>query len=122
MANLSKEDRHRGLEYANQLAELARSAPDSFAKRETYRTVSTLRRFYGFSREEKQKYIGHLLKQGCSTYEDLVAESKIDRGEVVRVVREMEQAQRVLLTPLFTEKAGRPTVYISLIEAKNGIK
>lgn len=117
MATFTIQDRRRGLQYADKVAEIASAAPDPFAKTQTYRMVRTLRKVYGFNDEEKRKYIRGLLKQGCSSYKDLVRESNMPRQEVERVVKTLtaEDPPQVSIA-LLISTGGREAAFISLIE------
>jgi len=107
------------MEYANRLADLAKTAPDAVAKNRTYRAVHALRQIYGFSQEEKMQITRHWLKQGCSTYDDLVAETGFPKPEISEIVRAMVEAgQATLVEMSIGGAAGRKGVFISVAKSQ----
>src|SRR4051812_28268213 len=115
MADLSIKEKRKGLEYANQVAELATSAPNSWAKRRMYQVVNEMQREFGLSDAEKRVLIARYLDVGCSNYEDLHRETKIPKQTLREIVPSMQSAGHVEITPLAVGTGGRPRMYIRLL-------
>lgn len=115
MATLTKQDRLRGSEFANRVAELAQDAPDFFSKRRVYQIADDLRRFYGFSDDEKKLLLLKLVECGCSTYSNLAHEMKMPKANIVALVSRLAEENKVRLRQMNNGRRGRPTVHISLI-------
>lgn len=121
MANLTPKHKTRGLDFAEQLAELAATvAPDTVAKSKVYATVQQLRELYGFTDDEKRQIVRQYLELGCSSINDLVRETKMHKPTIQDIVNEMESAGMVTITSMRRgEKGGRPTKYIRLVAVKS---
>lgn len=120
MADLTPKHKTRGLDFANRLAEMAAAAPDVRAKSAVYSVVKSLRELYGFSDQEKCELIRRSLDLGCSTYDDLVRETKMHRPTVIELVKSMETAGIVSIYYMQRgERGGRPTAYIRLTLVKS---
>lgn len=118
MAEPSLKEKRRGLEFANQLAELASTAPDGFSKRRIYRAVSDMRQHYGFSDDEKRRYIALYLDAGCSNIGDLCRETGWHKAQISEIIRGMESDGHVRITPLSISTGGRPGEHIRLLVDK----
>lgn len=109
------------MDFANQMAALAATAPTVGSKKSAFRAVREIREEHGFSQQEKQRLVINALAMGCSTYDDLVEETKLAKPQVTTIIRAMEEAGTVELRQLGSgERGGRPTVYIHLVAAASG--
>lgn len=100
------------------MAQLAANAPDPVSKSAVFGAVKMIREYHGFSDAEKSDLIAKSLRLGCSTYDDLVAETKLHITHIKEIVKGMQEAGRVELRPLQSgEKGGRPMVFIALTTA-----
>ena len=91
------------------------------AKEAVFSAVRRIREFHGFSEQEKRDLIVRAVQLGCSTYDDLVRETKLAKPHVAQIIRDMSEAGTVELTQLGSgERGGRPMVYIRLIASANG--
>lgn len=119
MAELGPKEKRRGLEFANQVAELAAQAPNGFAKKRTYRAVNEMRQEFGFSDAEKRRLIATYLDAGCSNYDDLIRETCFPKVTVIETVKAMEDEGLVEITQLSISTGGRKGTHIRLLADKN---
>ena len=79
--------------------------------------AQTIRKVHGFSDKDKRALILKSLSLGCSTYDDLVIETRMAKNQVIEIIKSMETEQIIELRTLKTgERGGRPIVYIHLID------
>lgn len=117
MTDLTPKQKRAGLNFANRIARLAASAPDNVAKSALFSVVKWLRSFYGLTDAERRQLVRRSLVIGCSTYDDLVAETQIHRPTLIAIVKEMESAGDVHLR--YLERGGlggRRATFIQLSE------
>lgn len=111
------------MSYANRVAELAREAPDSYAKSRLYRAAGDLRRHYGFSDDDKRKLVLSCLKHGCSTYEDIANETGFVKPVVQETISQLRDLGFVSVTTLLSsERGGRPSLFLTLLEVESAVK
>lgn len=118
MTELSLSKRREGLEFANKLAELAAEAPDPVARSMSRSAINRLRRYYGLSWKDKQVLVRRAIALGCATYDDLVAETRLPKEHICTVIQSLRMAGEVDVTslPPRTNKGGRPSIFIRLVE------
>lgn len=115
MAELTAKQSREGLDFAEDVAALALKAPHLFARRTIREAVDRLRKAYGFKDWQKRKMIADAVENGCRTYADLVGETKLPKPEVVRLVKDMETHEEVILQKLTRgNQGGRAPIYITL--------
>lgn len=115
MAEMSAKQSRDGLDYANQVAELALRAPHTFSKKVMLQAVDKMRRTYGFSDERKRELIRTSIEHGCTTYHDISNDVFLPKYDVIKLVKDMENHGEVTLHPLARgDQGGRPMVYIQL--------
>ena len=107
--SLTKKQRLNGLSFAAKLAELAKNAPDSSAKREAYRAVNRLRKLYGYTATEKKLEVLRLITLGASTAKDLEVETSFDRNKIGVAVAELLEENKIYSHKIFVTGSGRPT-------------
>lgn len=118
MAEPSLKEKRRGLNFANEVAELAAKAPDGFSKSRVYQAVSDMRQHFGLSEGEKRRQIAIYLHAGCSNLDDLVRETGQSKQRISETVQKMAADGEVEITPLSVSMGGRPGQYIRLLVEK----
>lgn len=102
------------LELADQVAALALKAPHLAGKQVFRDAVDRVRKLYGFSDELKRRLVEFAINNGCTTYRDIVGETRLVLPEVINIVQDMSKFGEVDLQSFSTGERGRPTVYIQL--------
>ena len=102
--------------FAKEAADLALRAPLPDVKRMQFKAVNEIRRTYGIDDAEKIDWITESIIDGCRTYDDITADTGLQRTDIVRLVNDMAQAGKVSLTSIAgtSNGSGRKAVYIHL--------
>jgi predicted transcriptional regulator len=117
MANHTPAHRRSGLDLAQEIARLATRAPHPEAKRAVFSVANWLRLYYGLSDSQKRVEIIAALALGCTTYDDLVEETKFARADIIEIIKDLEASGQVNIKKLTRgDLGGRAPKYISLTD------
>lgn len=82
-------------EFAKNLARLAESAPDGYARKDLFRTIHRLRQRYAVSPEKKRETIINLLAEGLTSFDELLSETGFTRHQVQRELTELKNQNKI---------------------------
>jgi uncharacterized membrane protein len=108
---LTPKQRRRGLDFAEEVAQMAARSPDAVTKKELYAVATSMRKRYGYSESEKQTVVLAMIRMGASSASDLIRETGLDRPDVWRITKHLEEAGRIRLQKISAagDKGGRPS-------------
>lgn len=102
--------------YAKSLADLALQAPVPDVKRMTFKAVNEIRQSFGMHDSEKTEWINESIHDGCRTYDDIAADTGLQKPDVIRLVNDMADQGKVRIGSIAgtSNGSGRRVVYIHL--------
>jgi hypothetical protein len=119
MAEIPNKTRRRVLDFADEVTALAERAPDATTRRELLAVSQSIRKRFGFSKEDKQLEIWKWLHEGASTINDLLTLTKFHRDDVYAITKAFELAKFVEFRSISVTGNGRPSIMIFPIIEKD---
>lgn len=119
MTQHSSDTKRRALAFAEELASMAREAPDADTKSKVYAAVAAIRRQNGFTLQEKREEIMHYVQLGASTIDDLENETHLSRRDICDLVAGLERERKIRTRKYSEGNRGRPKLLIIAIEPEN---
>lgn len=106
----NNERRKEVTEFAKRLQELAKVAPDGYAKKDLYRALHFIRQRYTVSPEQKKGEILKRILDGISTFTELLTDTGYTKNQIERGLRDLLTEERIREQKVRrTSGAGRPT-------------
>jgi hypothetical protein len=112
----SADDKRKGLAFADDLARLAREAPDSESKARVYAAANFVRQRYGFTDKEKIEDVLHFICLGAATVDDLVRETGFPKEKISGIVTSLAEHKMIRVQTLKDGRQGPPRQLIRPIE------
>jgi hypothetical protein len=115
MPEITIKQRRRILMFADEVATMAAErAPDIVTRKELWGVVQSIRKRFGFTKEQKQIEIWKALQDGAHTISDIILVTKFHRDDIHEITKAFEVAGFVEFRKInITGGAGKPTVMIS---------
>src|SRR5688500_16627676 len=96
MADVTSKQRRRILTFADELATIAaEKAPDMTTRRELFQVVQSIRKRFGFTKEQKQLEVWTALHDGARTVSDLILLTGFHAGDIHEITKALELAKFV---------------------------
>lgn len=121
MAEVSSKQRRRFLSFADELAAIASDrAPDITTRRELFQVVQSIRKRFGFTKEQKQLEVWFAIHDGAATVSDLIVVTKFHRDDIHEITKALEVAKFIEFRKMsYTGRAGRHVAMIYPLRERN---